>query len=236
GSDSVHFQCIDEVQRQVGRLSTNTVFGLVTSKKALLDNSVVIIGADVSHAAPGLNGPSMAAMTVLMNTNATRYAAAIETNGHRVEMITDEKIKKHIISLIKNGWSRQVAQGKPPATVVYFRDGVSEGQSSQVIDQEVAAMKKVFAKINVVPRFLVIIASKRHHVRFFPRSGGDKNANPLPGTLVETGVTRSFENDFYLCAHTATKGTARPVHYNILLKEPQWPQEKIHTLIYEHSY
>ena len=76
-------------------------------------------------------------------------------------------------------------------------------------------MKKAFAKINVMPRFLVIIASKRHHVRFFPQSGVDKNANPLPGTLVETGVTQPFENDFYLCAHTAIKGTARPVHYTI---------------------
>ncbi|KAL2031006.1 hypothetical protein VTO58DRAFT_108361 [Aureobasidium pullulans] len=99
-----------------------------------------------------------------------------------------------------------------------------------VIDQEVAAMKKAFAKIIVMPRFLVIIASKRHHVRFCPQSGVDKNANPLPGTLFETGVTQPFENDFYLCAHTAIKGTARPVHYNVLLNEPQWPQEKIHIL------
>ncbi|THZ72376.1 hypothetical protein D6C85_04727 [Aureobasidium pullulans] len=76
-------------------------------------------------------------------------------------------------------------------------------------------MKKAFAKINVMPRFLVIIASKRHHVRFFPQSGVDKNANRLPGTLVETGVTQPFENDFYLCAHTAIKDTARPVHYKI---------------------
>ncbi|THV70534.1 Piwi-domain-containing protein [Aureobasidium pullulans] len=154
---------------------TNTVFGPVTSKNALLDNSVVTIGADVSHAAPGLNGPSMAAMTVSMNANATRYAAAIEASDHRVETITDEtieNIEKHIISLIKNGWSRQVGQGKAPATVVYFRDGVSEGQFAQAIDQEVAAMKRAFAKINVMPRFLVIIASKRYHVRFFPQSGG----------------------------------------------------------------
>ncbi|KAG9707238.1 Piwi-domain-containing protein, partial [Aureobasidium melanogenum] len=110
------------------------------------------------------------------------------------------------------------------------------GQFAQVIDQEVAAMKRAFAKINVTPKFLVIIASKRHHVRFFPQSGGDKNNNALPGTLVETGVTQPYENDFYLCAHAAIKGTARPVHYNVLLNEPSWPNEKIQTLIYEHSY
>ncbi|KAG9829606.1 Piwi-domain-containing protein, partial [Aureobasidium melanogenum] len=214
---------------------TNTAFTAQTVK-GILDNSTVVIGADVSHSAPGLKGPSMAAMTVSMNVQGTRYAAAVETNGYRVEMITNENIEKHIMSLIRNGWMNKVGQGKPPATVVYFRDGVSEGQFAQVIDQEVAAMKNAFAKGNITPKFLVIIASKRHHVRFFPQSGGDKNNNALPGTLVETGVTQPYENDFYLCAHAAIKGTARPVHYNVLLNEPSWPNEKIQTLIYEHSY
>ncbi|KAI4731767.1 Piwi-domain-containing protein [Aureobasidium sp. EXF-10728] len=215
---------------------TNTAFTQQTVK-GILDNTTVVIGADVSHSAPGLPGPSMAAMTVSMNLNGTRYAAAVETNGCRVEMITDENIEKHIMSLIKNGWVNKVGQGRAPATVLYFRDGVSEGQFVQVIDQEVAAMKKAFTKmLSASPKFLVVIASKRHHVRFFPQSGGDKNKNPLPGTLVETGVTQPYENDFYLCAHAAIKGTARPVHYNVLLNEPQWPNDKIQTLIYEHSY
>ncbi|CAC9889208.1 unnamed protein product [Aureobasidium pullulans] len=70
----------------------------------------------MSYAAPGLNSPSIAAITVSINANATRYAAAIKTNSY----------------------------------------------------YEVAAMKKAFAKINIMPRFLVIIASKRYYVRFFP--------------------------------------------------------------------
>ena len=215
---------------------TNTAFGAQTAK-GILDTSTVVIGADVSHSAPGIRGPSMAAMTVSMNVQGTRYAAAVETNGHRVEMITDENIEKHIMSLIKNGWAHKVNQGRAPATVIYFRDGVSEGQFAQVIDQEVAAMRKAFVKVwQASPKFLVVIASKRHHVRFFPQSGGDKNANALPGTLVESGVTQPYENDFYLCAHAAIKGTARPVHYNVLLNEPAWPNDKIQTLIYEHSY
>jgi eukaryotic translation initiation factor 2C len=72
-------------------------------------------------------GEDMAAMTVSMNVQGTRYAATVETNGHRVEMITDENVEKHIMSLIKNGWSLKVGQGRAPATVIYFRDGVSEG-------------------------------------------------------------------------------------------------------------
>ncbi|CAC9892102.1 unnamed protein product [Aureobasidium pullulans] len=56
----------------------------------------------MSYAAPSLNSPSIAAITVSINANATRYATAIKTNSYRVEMITDKNIEKHIISLIKN--------------------------------------------------------------------------------------------------------------------------------------
>jgi hypothetical protein len=39
------------------------------------------------------------------------------------------------------------------------------------------------------------------------KSGGDKNAIALPETLVETGVTQPYENDFNLCTHAVIKGT-----------------------------
>lgn len=216
---------------------TNTAAGpKTTHTKGHLDDGTVIIGADVSHAAPGVKSPSMAAMTVSMNKLATRYAAACQINGERLEMISDDNIRKHLIPLIRLGWAPKCNSGALPKYVFYFRDGVSEGQFAQVIDQEVAAMKKALAELGCNPQFMVIIASKRHHVRFFPGASGDKNENPLPGTLVETGVTQPFENDFYLCSHVAIKGTARPVHYNVLLNEPNWPNERIQTLIYEHCY
>jgi eukaryotic translation initiation factor 2C len=56
----------------------------------------------MDYAIPVL-GEDMAAMTVSMNVQGTRYAATVETNGHRVEMVTDENVEKHIMSLIKNG-------------------------------------------------------------------------------------------------------------------------------------
>lgn len=49
-----------------------------------------IIGADVSHGAPGSETPSMAAMTLSIDKLAVRYAAACDTNGFRVEMISTE--------------------------------------------------------------------------------------------------------------------------------------------------
>ena len=48
----------------------------------------MVIGADVSHPGPGSLGASMAAITVSMDRDAIRYGAAVQSNGHRLEMIT----------------------------------------------------------------------------------------------------------------------------------------------------
>lgn len=197
----------------------------------------LIIGADVSHAAPGAQTPSMAALTVSMDKLATRYAAACETNGFRVEMITTDNINSMLKPMIQQ-WVSNNGGGKFPSRIIYLRDGVSEGQYQHVLQQEVHDMKALLktASPSIAIPFVVIIGSKRHHVRFFPEKGGDRNGNPLPGTLVETGVTHPFENDFYLCSHAAIKGTARPMHYHVLLNEANMTNEEIQTLLYEHSY
>jgi eukaryotic translation initiation factor 2C len=91
----------------------------------------MIIGADVSHAAPGSHTPSMAAMTMSIDKLATRFAATVETNGYRTEMILTETIQTKFGRLAQ-GWMEHVNNGKVPSRVYYFRDGVSEGQYSQV--------------------------------------------------------------------------------------------------------
>ncbi|KAL1303294.1 hypothetical protein AAFC00_006700 [Neodothiora populina] len=211
-------------------------------------HTTCIIGVDVSHAAPGSQVASMAAVTCSTNKLATRYAANCEVNGYRKEMIEPDNISKLIMPLIKE-WVQTVNEGRFPDTIIYFRDGVSEGQFTQVMEQEVQVIQQRLraVKPDHPTKFVVIVASKRHHVRFFPKPGtGDRNGNPLPGTLVETGVTHPRENDFYLCSHAAIKGTARPVHYHILLNERDTENERdpakrvsneeFQTLIYEHCY
>jgi len=199
----------------------------------------MIIGADVSHAAPGaIDAASMAAITMTINKECTRYAAQCDTNGARVEMITTTNINNLCGRLFKM-WQQMVGNGNLPERVYYIRDGVSEGQYQQVLESEVRDMKELFRTLNPKAnvKFTVVIASKRHHVRFFPGPGGrDRNGNPMPGTLVETGCTHPFEFDFYLCAHSAIKGTARPIHYHVLLNETGMGAEELEQMIFEHSF
>ncbi|KAF6219194.1 hypothetical protein HO133_005019 [Letharia lupina] len=216
---------------------------MIKAKKQYFEESTMIIGADVSHAAPGMvDMASMAAMTVSLDRTCSRYGAAVQSNGHRVEMITSSNIHEMLKPLVA-WWMANVGNGHPPKHLYYFRDGVSEGQYTALLKQEVADIKQLMDEMGQrdpgnKPKMTVVVAEKRHHIRFFPPQGmaGDKNGNPVPGTLVERDVTHPWENDIYLCSHVAIQGTARPVHYHMLMDEANLPVEKFQTLLYEHCY
>ena len=84
----------------------------------------------------------MAAMTVSMDMIGVRYAAACETNGYRVEMITTANIESMLKPLLVH-WMQNLSGGRMPEHVYYFRDGVSEGQFQHVLQQEVGDMRKL---------------------------------------------------------------------------------------------
>ncbi|KAL6707418.1 Protein argonaute [Coniothyrium glycines] len=201
----------------------------------------MVVGADVSHPAPGAGSSelaSFAAITVSADAQFARYWAEAQTNGNRVEMVTTSNIDTHFGNMARN-WMQRLGQGRAPQRVLYIRDGVSEGQYAAVLEEEVHDMKECLKKLGCkeLPKFTVVIAGKRHHIRFFPEAGkGDRNNNPLPGTLVESGCTHPFEFDFYLCSHVAIKGTARPIHYQCILNEGNWKAMELQQFIFEHSY
>lgn len=87
----------------------------------------------------------MAALTMSFDKDACRYAAAVQTNGYRVEMITPQNIKTMMLPLFQQ-WISKVGGGQGPQHIYYFRDGVSEGQYTHVLNQEVKDMKAALAE------------------------------------------------------------------------------------------
>jgi hypothetical protein len=53
----------------------------------------------------------MAALTMSFDVNACRYAAAVQTNGHRVEMISPNNIRGMLLPLFAE-WIKLVGGGK----------------------------------------------------------------------------------------------------------------------------
>ncbi|KAI0448637.1 Piwi domain-containing protein [Xylaria acuta] len=226
-------------------MKVNAKLGGVTCKVAapgqgspFFTGPTMMIGVDVSHAAPASDSASIAAMTVSMDKNATRYAAACEVNGRRQELLQSTTCHGMFPPLLR----RWIGIHKTaPTHVYYFRDGVDEGQFQGVIETELNEIRRIFRECNAGnPKITAIIATKRHHIRFFPKPGdqatGDRNANPLPGTLVERDATHPHHFDFYLCSHVAIQGTARPVHYQVIYDDANVSPDKLQKMIYEQCY
>ncbi|KAG6117241.1 hypothetical protein E4U13_001236 [Claviceps humidiphila] len=157
-------------------------------------------------------------MTMAVDRYALRHTAAVQSNGYRVEMLTKTNVRTMFGTLF------------------------DEDQFAHVIDQEICHIKDYVDEDTPTlpmpqPKFTVIVATKRHHIRFFPEEGeADSNGNPVPGTLVERDVTHPFIWDFYLSSHVAIQGTARPAHYYVILDEMEVPVNDLQNMIYQQCY
>lgn len=222
----------------------NAKLGGYTSKlkgNSFFRGPTMVIGVDVSHGSFGQTGQmqaSLAAMTMSMDSDAVVYSARCETNGYRCEVLNKDTIMRVFPEMVTR-WCQKMRTA--PQHVFYFRDGVSEGEFQHVLDREIEQVRSVIMNVGkcASPKITVIVGTKRHHIRFFPVNkdrDGDKAGNPYPGTIVEKEVTHPFHYDFYLNSHVAIQGTARPVHYHVLIDEIGMPADHLQQMIYHQCY
>ncbi|KAJ4720457.1 Argonaute family protein [Melia azedarach] len=203
----------------------------------------MIMGMDVSHGSPGRSDvPSIAAVVSSRQwPSISRYRASVRTQSSKVEMIAN--LFKPGSGTEDNGIIRELlldfyssSGNRKPENIIIFRDGVSESQFNQVLnielDQIIEACKFLDEKWS--PKFMVIIAQKNHHTKFF-QSGGIPDNVP-PGTIVDNGVCHPRNNDFYLCAHAGMIGTTRPTHYHVLYDELGFSADDLQELVHSLSY
>lgn len=200
----------------------------------------MILGMDVCHGSPQRDLPSVAAVVSSLEwPYISKYRASVCTQSPRQEMIdslfkrdgnNDHGLIRELIEDFANSC------GKLPQQIIIFRDGVSEGQFTQVLNIELAKIIEAckFLRDNWYPKFMVIVAQKNHHTRFF-RDGND-GSNVPAGTVVDKGICHHRDYDFYMCAHAGRIGTTRPTHYHVLYDEigftPDDLQELVHSLSY----
>jgi eukaryotic translation initiation factor 2C len=151
-------------------------------------------------------------------------------------------------------------RNKLPSKVIFYRDGVSQGQYSEFRDQEVRAIEEAWddlkegnptwvptkltkatrgkieeEKLSKVP-ITAIVGEKRHHTRFYapedqPHLGESKTWNCKFGTFVEIGPTSSYYFDFYLQAHHGLTGTAKPTHYFVVKDHNKFTADQLLNLV-----
>ncbi|KAJ5698606.1 hypothetical protein N7462_000611 [Penicillium macrosclerotiorum] len=192
----------------------NSDLGIFANGKTML------VGIDVTHPSPGSShsAPSVAGIVASVDAQLAQWPAAIRVQAARQEMVAD--LDALLQSRLKLWAARN--QGKYPENIVIYRDGVSEGQYDLVIDKELPLLKAACRALypasdtkNSLPRLAIIVVGKRHNTRFYPTSEdtADRSMNPVAGTVVDRGISEARHWDFYLQAHAALQGTARPAHY-----------------------
>ncbi|RPD74278.1 Piwi-domain-containing protein [Lentinus tigrinus ALCF2SS1-7] len=206
----------------------------------ILERSMVV-GADVGHPGPGVSSiPSMTGLVASVSPDVSEFTSFAQVQRPRVEIIQDLE-QMIYLSLGDYAGYREAGglQGRFPEHLIFFRDGVSEGEFATVAREEIAMIRRAFVRHGMTdprsqPKLLFVVVGKRHHVRFFPKrpEDADNSKNCPAGFLVHDQITNPNLHDFYLQSHAGILGTSRPGHYIVLSNEADFSKNEIYQMAY----
>ncbi|CAF1006461.1 unnamed protein product [Didymodactylos carnosus] len=195
----------------------------------------MFMGADVTHTTCSREKPSIAAVVASRDTTGSLYAARLCEQYPNLSLRSLEIIKeleKMVVDLLCVFQSS--CNNRLPTKIVFYRDGVDDGQFQKVLDNEVKSIKDackiVYGQIPT-PKLTFIVVKKRHNTRFFIYK--DKQTkNVQAGTVIDTEITHPSQFNFYLNSHAAIKGTSRPALYHVLHDEIGFTSDEIQQLTF----
>ncbi len=189
----------------------------------------------MTHPAPGEDKPSICAVVGSLDAQCVSFAGLLTAQSARVEVIS--RLEEMVMELLKAFYTRTKFK---PTRILFYRDGVGEGQFAQVRDQEVLSIRRACARLEAgyQPTITFVVVQKRHHARFFPQAAkdADRSGNVRPGTVVEREITTPSHFDFYLLSHAGLQGTSRPTHYQVLVDENRFTADGLQELTYRMCY
>lgn len=192
---------------------------------------------------------SIAALVGTLDSHYFSFTTSTKVQRRRKteEMIT--QIDVMIAEVLRQYYKKNA---KLPKHIIYYRDGVSEGQFSQVLKYEIEKMKECFevylpTKLPSLkgnpykPKITLIVVQKRHHHRFrpqFEKDGQGKAGNIPAGTVCDTTVTDRNMFDVFLSSHEGIQGTSRPTHYYVLRDDYGFTPDELYktTFFLAHTY
>ncbi|CAN8026453.1 hypothetical protein HPB47_015530 [Ixodes persulcatus] len=175
--------------------------------------STMVIGYDTYHDS-SQRGRSAGAFVASLNRTFTRWFSRVSFHASHQEL--GNSLAIHLQDALRQYGCEN--GGAVPERILFFRDGVSDGQIPQVreweINQIVASLDALFPGKDHKLAFVVV--TKRISTRLFAVTSSGGYANPPPGTVVDSEVTRPERYDFFLVSQSVRQGTVAPTHYNVI--------------------
>ncbi|CAF0780555.1 unnamed protein product [Adineta steineri] len=205
------------------------------SVKSKNEDAWQFMGADVLHPVCRQDKPSIAAVVgsgdALCSTSAVRICKQWPRNGKcAIEAVVD--LQQMVTELLE--YYRE-ANNRLPNKIVFYRDGVDDGQFARILNFEIPQLKRAFKEVypkDTLPLLTFIVVKKRHHTRFFMLDNQNKTVNIPPGVVIDTDIVHPGQFSFFLNSHKALQGTNRPALYHVLYDEIQFTADELQLLTY----
>ncbi|XP_052848375.1 protein argonaute-2-like isoform X1 [Drosophila gunungcola] len=177
--------------------------------------NAMYLGADVTHPSPDQREiPSVVGVAASHDPYGASYNMQYRLQRSALEEIKDmESITMEHLRVYRQ------YRKTYPEHILYYRDGVSDGQFPKIKDEELRGINAACAKLGIKPKICCLIVVKRHHTRFFPSgepSQYNKFNNVDPGTVVDRTIVHPNEMQFFMVSHQSIQGTAKPTRYNVI--------------------
>jgi eukaryotic translation initiation factor 2C len=202
---------MDNVLKKLNAKIGGVNFGIYVQglPQKIFTEPVMIVGADVTHFTRSDQKPSIAAVVATSDPTASKYISRVKALypvGERmsVEYIRDMKSVMAGILREFGGINKRL-----PGKIIYYRDGVSEGQFENTVMEELGGIQDACMELkpDYKPRISVVVCTKRHKQRFVVKKQNGRFDNLEPGTVVDTGVVSPNYMNFYLNSQQAIQGS-----------------------------
>lgn len=164
-----------------------------------MNEPTMICGMDVFHST-ALGKKSVLALTASMNQHATTYWST---------SVTQDEIGQEASLTLQRGMSGALesfkrVNGTYPKQIIFYRDGVGEGQVAGICQPEIEQIKAALAAAGRadITKFMYIVCCKRVNTRIFDGNIGNFK-NPMAGTVIDSTVTDKDVYEFYLVSVAA---------------------------------
>lgn len=195
----------------------------------------MIIGIDVYHSGEigSRQKSSIVGFTASMDAKITTFYSRAVKNPPGQELIRTIKpcVEAALLNFkkINNIW---------PQHIIVYRDGVGEGQESEVLNHELGGFREVLKERKIDAKIGFVIVLKRITTRLVFKTNNNEFRNPTPGTIVDTDIVHPGYMEFYLVSQRVTQGTATPTKYQVIFNEAGFSSDWIQLLTHQlcHSY
>ncbi|KAH7725804.1 piwi domain-containing protein [Aphelenchoides avenae] len=210
----------------------------------------MFVGLDFSHAGPqslyerqagqSVSDPTIIGMAYTCG-EPCKIRGTYWLQEPRVTII--QELKRHLIDAIDHFASDT---GKPPASLIIYRGGVSEGEYRKVITDELAQIQKALEELkekhkgHALPKVSIIVAQRKSNYRIVPQNinpkGRPMEQNVPAGTVVDKTIMHPTLTDVLMVGHKTIQGTANPVRYTMLVDEHDMSLSEMEYVTYHLCY